>query len=192
LTSKLLVMKNICILIIITILFMGCTQNQTEGFDESLKVEKVENTPDVVKVVMGEMDGVIVTHPLLGRYYGQYLHDLKLNGVQVPKDLINVKYLLVDDGFKGSKELSNSGVSYINGETHIIFSDQIMKNEDSIKAVMYKVLTERLKLNLTEKDSRVLSDNIQSLTDEDYDKLLTSISKQWEKEFIVVDVEKGI
>jgi hypothetical protein len=183
LAYKLLVMKNICILILITSLLTGCSVIQSDRVSEPTQIE--ENS--------GQGNNMMAySDPLLYKYYKEYERDLQNYGVQVPDDVMNLYILDTDEAYKNSPLPINFDKKYNNFEFTLLISKNVMVKESTIKAVMYKALTERLQLNLTEKDSRVLSDTKQNLTNEDYDKLLKSISEEWDKEFIVVELVEGM
>jgi len=147
-------------------------------------------TTDVLDVVTNKIDGIIVTHPLLEKYYLQYMGDLNNKGVDVPRDLLNIKYLFADKGFKGSGRITKMGIAYKSGDTHIIFSNEVIDHKAKLKAVMYKVLTCRLKLGLTSKDSKILDEHIQKITKKDYKKLISLIVAEWERQFIVIELSE--
>lgn len=166
-----------------TIGLVICLLAITSGYSQ-----RTETISDVMEVVTGRKEGVIVTNPLLGKYYNQYLADLSNKGVDVPRDLLNITYLFEDKGFKGSGHITSRGLAYVSGDTHIIFSNTVIADEAKLKAVMYKVLTERLKLGLTSKDSKILDERIQKIKEKDYNKLISLIVEQWEEQFIVLNL----
>jgi hypothetical protein len=114
---------------------------KSEG-NEYVPIRTTETNSYLMDVVTGRRVGVIVTNPLLGKYYNQYLTDLSNKGVDVPRDLLNIKYLFADKGFKGSGRITRMGIAYESGDTHILFSNKVIADEAKLKAVMYRVLTD--------------------------------------------------
>lgn len=168
-----------------TIGLVICLLVITSGYSQ-----RTETISDVMDIVTNKMEGVIVTNPLLGKYFNQYLADLSNIGVDVPRDLLNIKYLFADEGFEGSGRITKMGIAYKSGDTHIIFSNEIIADEAKLKTVMYKVLTEKLELGLTSKDSKILDEHIHKITEKDYKKLISLIVAEWERQFIVIKLSK--
>lgn len=134
---------------------------------------------------------VYKTPPLLAKYYNQYLADLSDKGVDVPKDLLNAKFLFADKGFEGSGRITRMGIAYESGDAYILFSNEVIAEEAKLKAVMYKVLTERMELGLTSKDSKILGEGINKFRKKDYKKLISLIVAEWERQFIVIELSES-
>lgn len=165
----------------LTTLFISCGITKSEG-NEYVPIQSVPISED--------SKYVYITPPLLAKYYIQYLANLSNIGVDVPRDLLNIKYLFADEGFEGSGRITKMGIAYKSGDTHIIFSNEIIADEAKLKTVMYKVLTEKLELGLTSKDSKILDEHIHKITEKDYKKLISLIVAEWERQFIVIKLSK--
>jgi hypothetical protein len=119
--------------------------------------------------------------------YIEFQKDLKEEGVVVTRDMLNVRYLLVDDGYDNGPEKGSETKSDIT-KRYIIFSRDVSMDDKKLKAAMYRELTRFLRLGLTQEDSKILKSresnyDYTQIKERDYRKLLRLIRKEINTQF---------
>lgn len=174
-------MKRIIMLAFLTTLFISCGMTKSEGN------ENISNRYII------EYNLHPRTNPILLDAFNCYIKDLNRQGVSIPSGLINLKLLVTEEDLCIDVGITEGGYTHSSTvEGIIIFNNAIIEDDKRLKRTMYKVLTDRLELGLTSKDSKILGERIQKITEKDYKKLISLIVKEWDKQFIVFDFPEGI
>lgn len=159
------------------------------------RVEDTTQTNSRLKQLSQDIDEVevVVNNNYLLKYYLLYKSELKNRGIFIPNEMLEVKYLFIEEGITNGPDLMSSGKESLSNKDkrYILFSPLLKENEDKIKASLYRELTLNLELGLTGVDSKILEErtsdyDYSKITKKDYDKLFNLIKQRRDKLFVDV------
>lgn len=130
------------------------------------------------------------------RVYDTYMGfraDLRNKGVILAQDIFGLKYLLVEEGLENGPELAKHNLESKSDRSkgYILISPTVVADDAKLKATLYKELTEFLRLNISDSDTKILKErnttyDYTQITDEDYDELFNLIKSKLGEKYIQV------
>jgi hypothetical protein len=147
-------------------------------------VNNKSNQPERVKYMAENIDtsDIIFNDLELYKYYLLFQSELSNRGFYVDSDILNVKYLFIEEGITNGPDLGSTRVpSYSNKDKqYILFSPKIKNNPKKLRTAMFKELTHNLGLGINNDESIVLANrtsdgDYSSITQKNYDDLFDLI-----------------
>lgn len=206
LDANLMIMKRLFIAIFLLILPFSC---KTGKMDHTKAMAEYEKTAAYVQDDLAEEGrlfnlaqkmkhdqvNIMFNNLQVYKYYLLFKSELENRNVYVVDKSLGIKYYLIEEGLNNGPELAaHCEESFSNPEKkYILFSPELLKDENKLKAAVYRELTLRMELGLTGRDSEILKErttdyDYSNLTERDYNKLFKLIKKRMGDKYIQVIV----